>query len=148
MLHYCHDLVNYSDNNNVMTLGCCYIMVCSLPTIPVWLPAQCHLDAVQPVSQQEPRPSYKGGAGDASSPGAPPAPRRPGDSGRHLLGRVLPDRRLQWEDRGGGAGWPGAPPRAAARLWGALHCGMRLSGDYLHPSVDLEFVTVFDERWP
>lgn len=107
-----------------MTCRCRKIIFVSYATIPVWLPAQCHLDAVQPVSEQEPGPSSVGGAAAASRPGAPPAPRRQGDPGRHLLGRVLPDRRRQREDRGGGAGWPGAPTGTAAGLWGALHCGM------------------------
>ena len=76
------------------------------------------------MSEQEPGTSSDGGAAAASCPGASPALRRQGDSGRHLLGRVLLDRWLQREDRGGGAGWPGAPPSTAASLWGALHCGM------------------------
>lgn len=100
------------------------ITIKSYPVLPVWLSAQCHLDAVQPVSEQEPGATSDSSSTAASSPGAPPAPRWQGGSRRHLLGRVLLDRWLQWEDRGGGAGWPRAPSSTAAGIWGALYCGM------------------------
>lgn len=76
------------------------------------------------MSEQEPRPAPVGGAAAAPRFTASPAPRRQGRPGRHLLGRVLPDRRLQREDRGGGAGWFGASPGAAAGLWGPPCRGM------------------------
>lgn len=100
------------------------IIIQSFPIIPDWLPAQCHLDALQPVSEQEPSATSDSSSAAASSPGAPPAPRRQRGSRRYLLGRVLLDRWLQWEDRGGGAGWPRAPSSPAAGIWGALYCGM------------------------
>lgn len=100
------------------------IMIKSYPIIPVWLSAQCHLDALQPVSEQEPGATSDSSSAAASGPGAPPAPRWQRGSRRHLLGRVLLDRWLQWEDRGGGPGWPCAPSSTAAGIWGALYCGM------------------------
>lgn len=42
---------------------------------PVWLPEECDLDPVQPVSQQEPSATSLCGAADAAHHHPPPASR-------------------------------------------------------------------------
>ena len=68
-------------------------------TLTAWLPSQCNLDAVQPVSQQEPTTTWWGSDRCAARPGTTYLPLRQRSASRRLLGSVLPHRWIQWENR-------------------------------------------------
>lgn len=89
----------------------------------VGVPAERHLDALQPVPQQKPGAAAASCSANAAGAAATAPSQRQGGAGRRLLGCVLPDRRPQRAHRAGGSGWPRAPACAAAGLRGNRHCG-------------------------